>query len=404
MFLKPDFKRLILPHVYAEIAPPPEQVTPEQRDCLQAQVSIIVQQVLKNAAIELDAGEFDQVLESMMVEVTGLSVLEALLADDRITEITVIGPKQIFITFQGERCQVESQFDDLAHLMRTIYRLFAGLGEWVDINRSHNSLFRTDGSQVEVILPPLARQPMLHIVKNSRAVWTDSVMVCRDMITSAAMEFLKYAVLARLNIAVIGASGSRKTELLNALITPIPTQARIVLIEDRVKLQPPQQQVIELTLPDRETAPHLMRQISVLRPDYCIVAGTSGELLSRLICQNVPYVIDFPAQDAASALREMTAVCRSQMDDVPQATVLSQLAKSLNLVVGLEWRQGARKVTFIGEVNPDASLTPIWDWRDNGLRVTGMRPRCLWRLENAGLTLPVTAPVGLSNRLLQQSS
>src|SRR5688572_2885226 len=186
MFLKPDFKRLILPRVYAEIAPPPERVTPEQRDCLLAQVSIIIQQVLEHAAIELDDGEFDQVLESMMVEVTGLSVLEALLADDRITEITVIGPRQIFITFQGERCQVESQFDDQAHLLRTIYRLLAGSGEWIDAHRSHNSLFRADGSQVEVILPPLARQPMLHIVKNSRAVWTDSVLVCRDMITSAA--------------------------------------------------------------------------------------------------------------------------------------------------------------------------------------------------------------------------
>jgi hypothetical protein len=60
-------------------------------------------------------------------------------------------------------------------------------------------------------------------------------------------------------------------------------------------------------------------------------------------------------------------------------------------------------VTYIGEVNPDATLTPIWAWSENRLRVTGQRPRCLGRLENAGLTVPSSSRPS-NSRLIEPPS
>lgn len=124
---------------------------------------------------------------------------------------------------------------------------------------------------------------------------------------------------------------------------------------------------------------------------YC-EGGTTGEFLSELIGQAIPYLFDFPAQDTSYALHQIVLACRAAAGHVAESVLMKRLTTSLNLMIGLDWRDEARRVTLIGEVNPDATLTPIWAWQEQGLRPTGLRPRCVDRIIAAGLHLPAFIP------------
>ncbi|MEZ4602289.1 MAG: ATPase, T2SS/T4P/T4SS family [Desulfobacterales bacterium] len=60
------------------------------------------------------------------------------------------------------------------------------------------------------------------------------------------VEFLKIAVLAKLNILISGGTGSGKTTLLNILSSFIPETDRIITIEDSAELKLRQPHVVTL--------------------------------------------------------------------------------------------------------------------------------------------------------------
>ena len=61
-----------------------------------------------------------------------------------------------------------------------------------------------------------------------------------------SLQFLKACVESRLNIVISGGTGSGKTTLLNILSTFIPSDERILTIENAAELQLRQEHVVTL--------------------------------------------------------------------------------------------------------------------------------------------------------------
>lgn len=109
-------------------------------------------------------------------------------------------------------------------------------------------------------------------------------MVKNDTLTESMLELLKSAVIGKLNILVSGGTGSGKTTLLNVLSSFIPTDERIVTIEDAAELLLQQEHVVRL-----ETRPPNIegkgavgqRQLVInalrMRPDRIIIGEVRGE-------------------------------------------------------------------------------------------------------------------------------
>ena len=103
-------------------------------------------------------------------------------------------------------------------------------------------------------------------------------------------EFLEAAVRGKLNILVSGGTGSGKTTLLNVLSAFIPSNERIVTIEDAAELRLMQEHVV--TLESRPanlegngaiTIRDLVRNALRMRPDRIIVGEVrGGETLDML--------------------------------------------------------------------------------------------------------------------------
>src|SRR5207342_2221744 len=141
-----------------------------------------------------------------------------------------------------------------------------------------------DGSRVNAIIPPLALHgPTLTIRKFSRDPYTMDDLIEFGSISSRAAHFLSAAVKGQLNILISGGTGTGKTTLLNAMSAYVPSDERIVTIEDAAELQLQQDHVITL-----ESRPaniegigeirirELVRNSLRMRPDRIIVGEVRG--------------------------------------------------------------------------------------------------------------------------------
>ena len=87
---------------------------------------------------------------------------------------------------------------------------------------------------------------MITIRKFSASPLTVDDLIRFGTVTPEMVDFLRACVEARLNIIVSGGTGSGKTTMLNILSSFIPSDERIVTIEDAAELQLRQEHVVTL--------------------------------------------------------------------------------------------------------------------------------------------------------------
>ena len=104
-----------------------------------------------------------------------------------------------------------------------------------------------DGSRVNAVIPPLAIDgSLLTIRKFSADPYTSDDLVAFGTYSARTADFLSACVRGKLNIIVSGSTGAGKTTTLNVLSSFIPSDERIVTIEDAAELQLHQDHVLRL--------------------------------------------------------------------------------------------------------------------------------------------------------------
>src|SRR5947209_15323967 len=186
----------------------------------------------------LSSMEKQQIADEVLDEVFGLGPLEPLLQDPTISDILVNTHKQVFVERKGLLETTNVSFRDDAHLLRIIDKIVSQVGRRVDESTPMVDARLMDGSRVNAIIPPLAVDgPLLSI----RRFGTDKLMpqdlVDKKSMTSGMMELLQGAVKAKLNIIIVGGTGTGQTTLLNALSVFNSSKERIVTIEHPAELQ-----------------------------------------------------------------------------------------------------------------------------------------------------------------------
>ena len=348
----------------------------------------------------------ESLVEAVVSELVGMGPLEPLLQDASITEIMVNGPDQVYAEREGRLRRVDAAFDDAAHLMRIIERILSPLGRRVDESSPMADGRLSDGSRVNVILPPLAvKGPVLTIRKFARQPLTMPSLVRLGTLTPGVADFLRACVAGSLNILVSGGTGSGKTTTLNALSSFIPEDERIITVEDAAELQLQQAHVVTLESrpPNLEgrgevTIRHLVRNALRMRPDRIILGEVrGGEALDLLMALNTGHdgslstIHANSPRDSLSRLETMTLMAGM---DLPLRAVREQIASAVQLIIQQQrGGDGSRRVTHVTEVSGIAgdvvSLQDIFRREPQGeMRPTGLRPAFGPILEAQGVTLP----------------
>jgi pilus assembly protein CpaF len=406
-----DLKTRVQNRLLAELDPGMDITkTEEVRKTIQS----LFEQILSEENIVLSRPERARLFEQISAEILGLGPLQPLLEDESITEIMVNGAKNIYVERSGKIHRVPVTFESNDHVMRIIDRIVAPLGRRIDESSPYVDARLADGSRVNAVIPPISLVgPTLTIRKFAKVPITLEQLVQFGTLTPESLQFLKACVEAKLNIVISGGTGSGKTTLLNILSSFIPSDDRILTIENAAELQLRQEHVVTLESrpPNIEGRGEItIRQLVVnalrMRPDRIIVGEIRDDAaLDMLQAMNTGHdgsmttLHSNSPRDTLSRLETMTMMAGMEL---PVRAIREQVSSAIDLVVHQErMRDGSRRVVNITEVSgmegDVITTTDIFVFEQTGfengkvigrLRPSGLRPKFMDEIEAAGIHLP----------------
>ena len=104
----------------------------------------------------MNRNERQRLVNEILDETFGFGPLELLLKDDKIGDIMINGPKNVYVEKEGRIQKSEVGFRDNEHLLQIIDRIVSRVGRRVDETSPMVDARLPDGSRFNAIIPPLA--------------------------------------------------------------------------------------------------------------------------------------------------------------------------------------------------------------------------------------------------------
>jgi pilus assembly protein CpaF len=376
----------------------------------------LYENILAEEGIVLSRTERKRLFDQIVSEILGLGPLEPLLQDETITEVMVNGPKNVFVERRGKLERAPVIFESNEHVMRIIDRIMSPLGRRIDESHPFEDARLMDGSRVNAIVPPIALcGPTLTIRKFFKKPLTIEKLIEFGSVTAESVEFMRACVISACNVVVAGGTGSGKTTFLNIMSSFIPADERIITIENAAELQLRQEHVVGL-----ESRPSNIEgrgEVSIrdlvvnslrMRPDRIVVGeirdGAALDMLQAMNTGHEGSMTTCHSNSARDALARMETMCLMAGMDLPVRAIREQISSAINIIVHLgRLADGSRRVLQIAEVQgmegDVITMADIFIFEQTGydkskivgrLRPTGLRPRCMDRIEEAGVHLPAS--------------
>ncbi|HKS54588.1 MAG TPA: CpaF family protein [Steroidobacteraceae bacterium] len=380
------------------------------------QIREVCENLITEERAPLSVASRQTIIRRIEDEVLGLGPLEPLLADKTVSDILVNGPQQVYVERRGKLELTDITFNNDSHLINIIDRIVSAVGRRVDESSPMVDARLKDGSRVNAIIPPLALDgAVLSIRRFAVELLSIDDLIRLGSLTSAVAKAMGAIVKARLNVVVSGGTGAGKTTLLNLLSGFIPTNERIVTIEDSAELQLQQPHVVRLETrpPNIEgrgaiTQRDLVRNSLRMRPDRIVLGEVrGGEALDMLQAMNTGHdgsLTTIHANTPRDALGRIENMVSMTGISFPVKALRAQISSAIDVVIQVErMEDGRRRVVSVQEINgmegDVITSTELFVFERRGmdsdgnvlgeLRSTGIVPGFLKDMHARGIELPV---------------
>ena len=384
------------------------------RDAVMETIRSLVRELLAQESIPLNVEERDELIRQVLDEIFGLGPLQPLMDDPTIADILVNTSQIIYVERNGRLEKTDVRFHDDRHLLQVIDRIVSSVGRRIDDASPMVDARLPDGSRVNAIIPPLAIDgPHMSIRKFNDDALSAEDMVRTGSLSEPMLRFLEGVVRGRLNVLISGGTGAGKTTLLNMLSGFIPATERIVTVEDSAELRLRQPHVVRLetrpanvegtgSIPQRMLVVNALR----MRPDRIIVGEVrAAEAVDMLQAMNTGHDGSMTTlhantpRDALSRLETMIAMADLNL---PDRAARAQISSAIDIVVqASRLSDGSRRVVRISEIvgmeGDVITMQDIFKYEQTGvdqdgkvlgrMAPTGIRPRCMERLEATGFSM-----------------
>lgn len=315
----------------------------------------------------------------------GLDILQPLIDDPSVSEIMINSHTEVFIERNGVMTLLPGAFESKEKLEDLIQLVVSSVNRIVNESSPIVDARLKDGSRVNVVLPPVAlKGPCMTIRKFPDKPMTMENLVKLGSLTDEAVHFLRELVEAKYNIFISGGTGTGKTTFLNALSQFIPSDERIVTIEDSAELQihtVPNLVSMETRNANTEgkgevTIRDLIRASLRMRPNRIVVGEVrGGEALDMLQAFNTGHdgsISTGHANSCEDMISRLETMVLSAAE-LPLPVIRGQIGSAIDIMIHLSrYRDRSRKVTEIAEVlgveNGEVKLSPLFRFREEGER------------------------------------
>jgi type IV secretion system protein VirB11 len=321
-----------------------------------------------------------EVLPSGVYLKSCLAPFEAALARPDVTDIYVNRPGECWIETIGGSIERHEDPAISELILARFARQIAAVTHQ-GISREHPLLGATlpDGSRIQVVAPPATRGPLALAIRKQVAAgltlrdyadgghFTDTRTTefgraadeqLRQLISARSFsEALAFAVRARKNIIVSGGTSTGKTTFLNALLREIPSDERLILIEDTPELVVQHDNYIGLVSVRGElgeasvTTNDLVSAALRMRPDRIILGELRGpEAFAFLRAINSGHpgsMTTIHADSPTSAVEQLVMLVLQGGTKLSRADVRAYVEESVDVFVQLSRTAGKRVVEAV---------------------------------------------------------
>lgn len=364
-----------------------EDITEED---LLRRIDQVIMQEAKESFLTLEGKE--KLRRELYASIRGLDILEEILEQDSITEIMINGFEDIFLEERGKIHRWERKFESRQKLEDIVQLIVAKANRIVNEANPIVDARLSDGSRVNVILPPVALNgPIVTIRKFSKEPFTMERLIELGAVSKEAAEFLRLLVEAKYNIFICGGTGSGKTTFLNALTAFIPKEERIITIEDAAELKVNGiENLVRLEVRNKNTEGageisirELIRSSLRMRPDRIIVGEVRGaETIDMLQAMNTGHdgSLSTGHGNSTSDMLDRLETMVLLGSDIPLMAARRQIASAIDVMVQLgRLRDGRRCVLEISEIlgcrDGEIEKNPLFVYQEGEEDSVGMLKR-----------------------------
>lgn len=348
----------------------------------------------RSAEFYLGVSERIDLIDAVFSSIRGMGLLDEIMNDENITEVMINGPDDIFVEKSGKDkrsslIKLDKKFESRQKLEDIVQKIVGKAGREVSQSNPIVDTRLMDGSRVNVVMPPIALNgPIVTIRKFSRDPMTFERLIAYGSVTPQIRDLLKDLVAAKFNIFISGGTGSGKTTFLNALSNFIPSDERVITIEDSAELQIVNiPNLVRLETRNANSAGEgaisirdLIKSALRMRPERIVVGEVrGGEALDMLQAMNTGHDGSLSTGHANSAhdmLSRLETMVLTGAEGLPLPAIRQQIASAIDIIVHLSrMSDKSRKTVSISEVERldekgNIILNDLFLFKDGKLRRT----------------------------------
>jgi len=323
------------------------------------------QALRKAKKVPVSPAQLEAVRYLLLRDKVGLGVLEPMILDPYIEDVSCSGLGPIFIehkVFKALKSAIV--FEEEEDLDTFLRRLSERIGKPVTHRRPIVDATLPDGSRINIVYGSEVSKRGSNFTIRKFAATPMSVL---DLVEGGSLDYRMLAYLSivieeGMNLFVSGETASGKTTLLNAITTFIPPEAKIVTIEDTPELQVPHpnwtREVVRGSSEDGAavTMFDLLKAALRQRPNAILVGeirGEEGNIAFQAMQTGHQVMATFHAATVEKLIQRITAA----PINVPKTYVDNLNVVVITSAVRLRTGKLARRVLSISEIFGYDSVT-----------------------------------------------
>lgn len=364
-------------------------------------VKTMISQFLDEGLYQVEGFDRMEAVREIYQDMYGLGVIEPLVDDPEVQEVSVNGFDNIWYEKNGRKYRAAGlKFADNNKLCQVIDRCLPTK----EVNRMITfAQANFDDSRIYVGVPPVARVPYLNYRKFSVFRATEENYLASGTFTEEALAVLKLFVRYRANITIIGHQNTGKTTLLSFLTDYLPDTFRIGVLENddfetAIEMRRPQGNVFSLRsdrklgVSELDIFKHALR----FSADVLIIPEARGaeveEVLKAQRRGNSGSITTLHSISPRNMVDDMVIMISESGKQIQFNMVKMMVAKALDIVITMhQFPDGKRKIIGISEVDyndlqEDTAVNDLFCWENDRLTRTTNKllPDLAYRLKFNG--------------------